>query len=624
MHPTFHSYPFVIGSNRQRAEYACLLDFSFMDKKPVTAIGFLGTQLDSGGGAGRWQKWRPTVALCQQPGMPVARLELLCTSEAWGRLAERVQQDIASVAPDCQVRLHLLPVADPWDFGQMYGALYDWARAYPFAPEREHYWAHITTGTHVAQICLFLLAESRLLPGVLAQTSPPRRQRLGEVGSLSLIDLDLARYDALARRFEAAQHDAVAYLKSGIATRNARFNALIDEIERVAVQSAAPILLIGPTGAGKSFLARRMAELKRARQRISGAFVEVNCATLRGDGAMSALFGHKKGAFTGAASERAGLLKSADGGLLFLDEIGELGADEQAMLLKAIEEKRFYPLGSDREVASDFQLIAGTHRDLRHEVAAGRFREDLFARINLWTYALPGLAERPEDLEPNIDHLLARHADAHHRVVRFHPEARRDFLRFAQGPQAPWRGNFRDLSASITRLATLAEGGRITQALVAAEIARLQWQWAQAGPHAAGAASSAGATHTAGAAPASTALAYSAESLGRAESAESAGGTESAENTASVATQGAAPAPGTVDLPARLLGAGPAAALDLFDRLQLAAVLAVCLQSASLSDAGRRLFAQSRQQRKAPNDADRLRKYLRRFGLSWAHIVQAK
>ena len=220
------------------------------------------------------------------------------------------------------------------------------AHGYAWVPDEWQYWVHITTGTHVAQICLFLLAESRHLPGVLAQTSPPRRWGTGEPGQLSLIDLDLSRYDAIARRFEAAQRDAVAFLKSGIATRNARFNALIDEIERVAVRSAAPILLTGPTGAGKSFLARRMAQLKRERKLISGQFVEVNCATLHGDGAMSALFGHKKGAFTGAASDRAGLLKSADGGVLFLDEIGELGPDEQAMLLKAIEEKRFYPLGS--------------------------------------------------------------------------------------------------------------------------------------------------------------------------------------------------------------------------------------------------------------------------------------
>ena len=106
---------------------------------------------------------------------------------------------------------------------------------------------------------------------------------------------------------------------------------------------------------------------------------------------MSTLFGHVKGAFTGALSARSGLLREADGGVLFLDEIAELGLDEQAMLLKAIEEKSFFPFGSDKEVHSDFQLIAGTHRDMRQWVAEGRFREDLYARINMWSFALPGL-----------------------------------------------------------------------------------------------------------------------------------------------------------------------------------------------------------------------------------------
>lgn len=533
--------------------------------KPVVVIGFLGTQLDAGRGAGRWSKWRPTVSLVQHEDQVVARLELIHTRNHLA-LAELVKADIATVSPETVVNLVELDIADAWDFGEVYTRLYDWARGYAFDTERERYWTHITTGTHVAQICMFLLAESRFIPGVLAQTSPPRRQRQGNPGGIALIDLDLSRYDVIARRFDAAQRDAVAFLKSGIATRNARFNTLIDEIERVAVRSRAPILLVGPTGAGKSFLARRMFELKQARHLVTGSFVEVNCATLRGDGAASTLFGHKKGAFTGAAVERAGLLRSAHEGVLFLDEIGELGLDEQAMLLKAIEEKRFFPMGSDREASSDFQLIAGSNRDLRREVAAGRFREDLFARINLWTYDLPGLAQRPEDIEPNVEHLLSLHASEAKRVVRFNVEARAAYLRFAQSNDALWSGNFRDLSASVTRLATLADGGRIALPLVEAEIARLRWLWKREAPTADGSAS--------------------------------------------------------VDLEA-LLGDARFAALDLFDRLQLQAVLQVCTRSKTLSDAGRRLFNMSRAQRSVVNDADRLRKYLAKHGIEWHQLAGA-
>ncbi|MCC7985442.1 RNA repair transcriptional activator RtcR family protein, partial [Escherichia coli] len=118
----------------------------------------------------------------------------------------------------------------------------------------------------------------------------------------------------IASRFAEERQQTLDFLKSGIATRNPHFNRMIEQIEKVAIKSRAPILLNGPTGAGKSFLARRIFELKQARHQFSGAFVEMNCATLRGDTAMSTLFGHVKGAFTGARESREGLLRSANGG----------------------------------------------------------------------------------------------------------------------------------------------------------------------------------------------------------------------------------------------------------------------------------------------------------------------
>jgi transcriptional regulatory protein RtcR len=535
-----------------------------MNKKKTVVIGFIGTQLDSGKGSARWEKWRPTVALTQHEDVVIDRLELLFNGEP-SPLLDQVVKDIGTVSPETSVVPRRVDIDDPWDFEQVYGALFDFARAYPFEPDREEYWVHITTGTHVVQICMFLMTEARYFPGCLLQTSPPRRHAPGAPGTLALIDLDLSKYDQIARRFSREQQDAVAFLKSGIATRNVRFNTMIDEIERVAVKSRAPILLMGPTGAGKSFLARRLYELKKARRQAAGRFVEINCATLHGDGAGSTLFGHVKGAFTGAMSERSGLLRTADKGVLFLDEIGELGLDEQAMLLKAIEEKRFLPVGGDHEVHSDFQLIAGTNRDLGREVARGRFREDLFARINLWTYELPGLVERSEDIEPNIDYLLREFGAEHGQMVRFNKEARDRYMRFAMSHDARWTGNFRDLSASITRMATLAESGRINDAIVEGEIARLRQLWRP------------------------------------------------------FSDSGHAPGAHPVDLDA-LLGADAAAQLDQFDALQLQAVVGICRQSLSLSDAGRKLFAVSRTAKRQPNDADRLKKYLARFGLSWDDV----
>ena len=146
------------------------------------------------------------------------------------------------------------------------------------------------------------------------------------------------------------------------------------------------------------------------------------------------------------------------------------------MLLTAIEEKRFRPVGSDREIESDFQLIAGTHKDLAREVSQGRFREDLLSRIRLWKFVLPGLAERPLDLEPNLDFELERLRHQESRQISMTREARTTFLTWGTSPQAIWRGNFRDLSAAVTRMSLLSDG-RIGIEHVKSEIERLRQDW---------------------------------------------------------------------------------------------------------------------------------------------------
>src|SRR5690606_26055708 len=142
---------------------------------------------------------------------------------------------------------HDVYLADPWDFETVYGTLHDFVRGYDFRLEEEDYYVHITTGTHVAQICWFLLTESRHFPGRLLQTSPPRKQDGSSPGSLAVIDLDLSRYDRIAQRFQQETLEDRNLLKSGIATRNAAFNRMIEQIEVVATRSKAPMLLMGPT-----------------------------------------------------------------------------------------------------------------------------------------------------------------------------------------------------------------------------------------------------------------------------------------------------------------------------------------------------------------------------------------
>lgn len=528
--------------------------------KPVHLIGLLGSKLDAGRSQDRWSRWRPSVAACQHEDLLISHFELLHEPRN-SDMAQLVASDIHSVSPETIVTLHSVPFKDPWDFEEVFSGLHEFARSFPFDSDQNEYLIHITTGSHVQQICLFLLAESRHLPGRLLQTSPPPRE--GVPGSeFRIIDLDLSRYDALATRFAEEQQEGLTFLKSGIETRNAVFNRLIEQIEKVAIASRCPMLLTGPTGAGKTRLARRIFELKRRREQLSGSFVEINCATLRGDQAMSTLFGHIKGAFTGATGNRPGLLMSADRGLLFLDEIGELGLDEQAMMLRAIEEKRFLPVGADREVESDFQLIVGTNRDLQEAVQKGRFREDLLARINLWTFELPGLAARREDLEPNLDFELQKITDETGHRVSMTREARVAFLKWAQSSEAKWNANFRDLNAAVVRMATLARAGRICESDVREECERLKNVWKPQ--------------------------------------------EKNSHSDRQVLEQ--------------ILTTERIDQLDLFDRVQLAAVLSVCRECRTMAEAGRRLFAVSRQARTSQNDSDRLKKYLTRFGLEWDDI----
>ena len=518
-------------------------------------IGFLGTQLD----AGRRRRWRPTISLVEHAGFAVDRLELLY-DEKFAPLANGVARDLCAASPETEVLLHRMDLADPWDFQEVYGKLFDFARAYGFDEDRERYHLHLTTGTHVAQICWFLLAESRHIPARLIQTGPPRSE--DSPGPLDVIDLDLSRYNALQQRFDQLSREYSDQLKGGIETRNPVYNALIDRIELVASRSDAPILLLGETGTGKTELADRIHNLKRDRRRVKGRLVHVNCATLNGPDAMATLFGQRRSHTGLPGTERNGLLREADGGTLFLDEIDALGLNEQAMLLHAVETGRFHPVGSDTAVTSRFHVIAGAGADLRRRAAEGRFRPDLLARLTQWSFTLPPLRDRPEDIAPNLGFELARTGRELGIETGFNSDARERYLRFATDPATPWPGNFRDLGGSVRRLCTLAPRGRITRAMVEEEIARLRADWQSA----------------------------------------------------------------AADADARLVAEalGPDAEIDRFDLVQLAEVLRICRASSSLSAAGRTLFAASRARRTSRNDADRLKKYLARFGLDWDRVASAR
>ncbi len=518
-------------------------------------IGFLGTQLDMG----KRREWRPSVQLCAHDGFPVDRLELIHDQRHY-HLACNVAAAIGKVSPGTEVRLVRIDIADPWDFQEVYGKLYDFAADYGFDEDRERYHVHLTTGTHVAQICWFLLTESRHVPARLVQTGPPRNETQVN-GTLDLIDLDLARYNALQRRFEAAAREHCALLLGGVETVSPAMQALAERLDLVATASDAPILLLGEPGTGKSALAAHIHELKLVRRRIKGRLVQVNCATLKGDGALASLFGQRRAATGVAGTERPGLLREADGGVLFLDQIDALGPVEQAALLQVIETGRYCPVGSDAEVTARFHLIASASGDPGGLVRDGRLRPDLHARLSQWVFRLPPLRDRREDVAAHLQTMIDESERQLGRKTGFNADALQRYLRFARDPASLWPGNLRDLQASSHRMAVLAERGRITLPMVEAEIATLSDQWA------------------------------------------------------------ASRADGDLALLQTLL---PGVALDEFDRAQLAAVIRACRECPNMSAAGRRLFAISRAEKASQNDADRLRKYLTRFGLDWAMISEAQ
>src|SRR5208283_561531 len=198
--------------------------------------------------------------------------------------------------------------------------------------------------------------------------------------------------------------------------------------------SDVPVLVVGESGTGKELIARAIhMNGPRARQ----AFVSENCASVPETLLESTLFGHVKGAFTGASATRAGLFDIADGGTLFLDEIGEMSLAMQAKLLRVLQDGEVRPVGGERARKVDVRIIAATHRDLEAMVAAGTFREDLLYRLNVITLRVPALRERPEDIPLLVDHMIAKHAGG--RRVKVTRPAMVKLASF------PWPGNVRQL-----------------------------------------------------------------------------------------------------------------------------------------------------------------------------------
>src|ERR1700716_3115636 len=243
---------------------------------------------------------------------------------------------------------------------------------------------------------------------------------------------------------------------------------VLTQVAKVA-NTDATVLILGETGTGKELVAR--AVHKRSR-RAGGAFIRVNCAAIPPSLIASELFGHEKGAFTGALQKRLGRFESADGGTIFLDEIGELPAETQPALLRVLQEREFERVGSSKPIAVDVRVLAATNRDLKAAVTRGAFRQDLFYRLNVFPIEIPPLRERVDDIPLLVEYLLGRYAKKAGKRIR---HIRKKTLELFQAYD--WPGNIRELQNVVERAVILCDGETFS-----GENPGPKGEWSQSGP----------------------------------------------------------------------------------------------------------------------------------------------
>ena len=277
---------------------------------------------------------------------------------------------------------------------------------------------------------------------------------------IDLEELKVSVFDALGMRSVGDSQSKLTLpeLPAEFVCQSGAMRGLIETIAVVA-PSDAPILIQGQSGSGKEWIAKLIHQWSH---RAKHPIVTTNCAGLSATLVESELFGHVKGAFTGASENRLGMFRSASGGSLFLDEIGEMPLEMQPKLLRALETHQVTPVGADRPVDVDTRLIAATNRNLQDEVTEGRFREDLYYRLNVVELIVPPLADRREDIIPLAKHFASQFSN---RQVRFSPQASRAMLAHT------WVGNVRELRTAIQRACLLCQGDVILPEHLPAHVA---------------------------------------------------------------------------------------------------------------------------------------------------------
>jgi len=328
-------------------------------------------------------------------------------------------------------------------------------------PARSNEWSFLLdSGTPQMKSCLFLAGKTGRYNVRLLQGIPPYHAQ----GTYRVRDITEATASLPIRDFRAKSSTAPQVLFQGQGEVSvfeieppplaeapiiAQSKAIRDALAKAARAGKynEPVLILGETGTGKTILAR---SVHASGSRSDAPFIELNCSAIPEGLAESTLFGHERGAFTGAERAKSGAMRSADKGTLFLDEVGDLPLIVQAKLLKAIEEKTFFPVGADKPITVDVRIIAATNKDLRHRIQEGLFRRDLYERLNVIAITLPPLRERPEDIEALVDKTIRAWNREYGERKRVSESARLLIRRYS------WPGNVRELLNAIRSAAAIA------------------------------------------------------------------------------------------------------------------------------------------------------------------------
>ncbi len=356
------------------------------------------------------------------------------------------------------VTLHLVDLSSPTDFGEIYQAVIDRiTHLYDSQNAAIKLTYHLSPGTPAMAAVWIIVAKTRFA-AELIESSTQHGVRTAKVPfdiSAEFIPELLKRPDADVSRLSAGLADEAPAFEE-IIHRSPAMRRVIVKAQKVASRTV-PVLIEGESGTGKELMARA---IHKASIRQDQPFIAVNCGAISPELVEAEFFGHKKGAFTGAASNRKGYFRSADGGTLFLDEVGELPLEMQVRLLRVLQERTVVPVGESTPVDVDFRIIAATNRTLTDEVSAGRFREDLFFRLAVAVIRLPPLRDRVGDLSLLIDFLMNKINQESAAEPAWEEKklsvGAKNILQ-----QQQWRGNVRELVNTLTRAVIWSDGSTI-------------------------------------------------------------------------------------------------------------------------------------------------------------------